>query len=193
MYHIELRQFPHNVCRFNLSGQELGAVVAPWVSEQFVEVGERKWRTDQARLTILEGPQLGMDQLTMGRGWRAAERQSVDVTERLLAEAKQALAGGVAVAVAQPAAPVAVSEGVAPEMARSPASGVQPASGAPLADPLALGVQLASLLGEDPAALLAAWREVAARASGLAPSESLALAEREVRGAGDGPGGQHGR
>ncbi|MGA2454409.1 MAG: hypothetical protein ABSG93_12905 [Solirubrobacteraceae bacterium] len=191
MYHIELRQFPHNVCRFNLSGQELGAVVAPWVSEQFVEVGERKWRTDQARLTILEGPQLGMDQLTMGRGWRAAERQSVDVTERLLAEAKQALAGGVAVAVAQPAA-VAMSEAVAAEVPRSAAASASQPAGAPLADPLALGVQLASLLGEDPAALLAAWREVAARASGLAPSESLALAERELR-AGDGPGGQHGR
>jgi hypothetical protein len=75
---------------------------------------------------------------------------------------------------------------------RSAAASASQPAGAPLADPLALGVQLASLLGEDPAALLAAWREVAARASGLAPSESLALAERELR-AGDGPGGQHGR
>jgi hypothetical protein len=58
-----------------------------------------------------------------------------------------------------------------------------------LADPLTLGVQLASLLGEDPAGLLAAWRAVAARASGLAPSESLALAERELRAGSDGPGG----
>jgi hypothetical protein len=47
-------------------------------------------------------------------------------------------------------------------------------------DPLALGVELAGLLGADPARLLAAWRGVAARSSGLAPSESLALAEREL-------------
>jgi hypothetical protein len=161
MYHIELRQFPHNVCRFNLSAPELGAIVTPWVSDQSVEVGERKWRTDQAKLTILEGPRLGVEQLTMGRGWRAAERESEDVTERLLAEAKQALAGQ---------------------------------AGMALADPLSLGVPIdlrsvASLLGEDPPALLAAWCEVAARTSGLAPSESLALAERELRAASDGPGG----
>jgi hypothetical protein len=164
MYHIELRQFPHNVCRFNLSGPELGALVTPWVSEQFVEVGERKWRTDQARLTILEGPHLGVEQLTMGRGWRAAERESEDVTDRLLGEAKQALAGQ------------------------------SPARPAALADPLTPGVladlrSVASLLGEDSAALLEAWRLVAARASGLAPSESLALAERELRAASDGPAG----
>jgi hypothetical protein len=186
MYHIELRQFPHNVCRFNLSDQELGAVVAPWVSEQFVEVGERKWRTDQARLTILEGPQLGMNQLTMGRGWRAAERQCEDVTERLLAEAKRALAAG----AAGPVTGVA-SQRAVPGLSQPPTPG---ASGTqPLADPLALGVQLAALLGQDPAALLSAWREVAARSTGLSPSESLALAEREIRSASEGLAGEHGR
>jgi hypothetical protein len=191
MYHIELRQFPHNVCRFNLSAPELGAIVTPWVSEQSVEVGERKWRTDQAKLTILEGPQLGMEQLTMGRGWRAAERESKDVTERLLAEAKQALAGQVgAVGVAAAAQPVATG---AASMATTPVGSTSQSEATALADPLTLGVQLASLLGEDPAGLLAVWREVAARAGGLTPSESLALAERELRAAGDGPAGEHGR
>jgi hypothetical protein len=90
MYHIELRQFPHNTCRFNLTEQELRAVLEPWVREKFVEVGERKWSPHQAKLTILEGPQLEVQQLSMGRGWRAAQRQSEDVTERLLAQAKQA-------------------------------------------------------------------------------------------------------
>jgi hypothetical protein len=190
MYHIELRQFPHNVCRFNLSAPQLGAIVTPWVSEQFVEVGERKWRTDQAKLTILEGPQLGVEQLTMGRGWRAAERQGEDVTERLLAEARQALAGQAAGnGVAGAAQAGAGGAGVA----AVPGAGGSQLAGAAglgaLADPLTLGVQLASLLGEDPAGLLAAWRAVAARASGLAPSESLALAERELRAGSDGPGG----
>jgi hypothetical protein len=90
MYHIELRQFPHNTCRFNLTEQELRALLEPWVREKFVEVGERKWSPHQAKLTILEGPRLEVQQLSMGRGWRAAQRQSEDVTERLLAQAKQA-------------------------------------------------------------------------------------------------------
>ncbi len=90
MYHLELRQFPHNTCRFNLTEQELRAVLEPWVREKFVEVGERKWSPHQAKLTILEGPRLEVQQLSMGRGWRAAQHQSEDVTERLLAQAKQA-------------------------------------------------------------------------------------------------------
>jgi hypothetical protein len=191
MYHIELRQFPHNVCRFNLSAPELGAIVTPWVSDQSVEVGERKWRTDQAKLTILEGPRLGMEQLTMGRGWRTAEREGEDVTERLLAEARQALAGragGNAAAAGGAAQSVASGAGVAPVLGTG-ASRTPAAELGALADPLTLGVQLASLLGEDSAALLEAWRAVAARASGLAPSESLALAESELRVAGDGPVG----
>jgi hypothetical protein len=163
MYHLELRQFPHNVCRFNLTEPEIRAVAMPWVRGQIVDVGERKWSPHQAKLTILEGPRLASGQLTMGRGWRAAERQGKDVTERVLAAAKEAARAE--------AAQVAVSA---------------PADAGALADPLGLGVQLASLLGQDPATLLAAWRLAAAQHPGLPPSESLARAEREIAGsAGD--------
>jgi hypothetical protein len=103
MYHIELRQFPHNTCRFNLTEQELRVVLEPWVREKFVEVGERKWSPHQAKLTILEGPRLEVQQLSMGRGWRAAQRQSEDVTERLLAQAKQADGATAGVGDAAPA------------------------------------------------------------------------------------------
>jgi hypothetical protein len=157
MYHLELRQFPHNVCRFNLTDEELRPVIEPWAREQIVEVGERKWSPHQARLTILEGPPLAMEQLTMGRGWRAAQRESEDVTERLLDAARHAEAGP--------------SGASAPE-ATTPASS--------LADPLSFGVQIAALLGPDPIALLDAWRAAAESAPGLAPSESLLLAERAV-------------
>jgi len=160
MYHVELRQFPHNMCRFNLTDAELRAIVDPWAREKVVEFGERKWSSQTARITILEGPQMSLDQLTMGRGWRAAQRQSEDVTDRVLAAARQALAS------AQPA--------------QAPAVPQPPAQPGALADPLALGVQLASLLGDDPGQLLSAWKEVAARSSGLSPSESLALAERQI-------------
>jgi hypothetical protein len=160
MYHVELRHFPHNMTRFNLTDAELGAIVEPWVRDQMVEFGERKWSPQQAKITIFEGPRMPLDQLTMGRGWRAAERESENVTDAVLAAARDAL----------------VAPAPAPPASAAPAS----ANGA-LADPLALGIQLASLLGDDPAGLLAAWRDVAARASGLSPSESLALAERQLR------------
>jgi hypothetical protein len=52
---------------------------------------------------------------------------------------------------------------------------------APPTDLLALGVQLASLLGDDPARLLAAWRGVSAESAGLSPSEALAVAEETLR------------
>jgi hypothetical protein len=163
MFHVELRHFPHNNARFNLTEAELMAIVEPWVRDQVVEFGERKWSPQQAKITIFEGPHLALDQLTMGRGWRTAERESENVTDAILAAAREALAASASVP--------------APPGSTQPAA----ANGA-LADPLALGVQLASLLGEDPAGLLAAWREVAARSSGLSPSESLALAERQLRG-----------
>jgi hypothetical protein len=169
MYHVELHQFPHNMSRFNLTDVELDTIVQPWAREQLVEFGERKWSPQQARLTILDGPRIPLEQLTMGRGWRAAQRQSEDVTEAVLATAREVLAA------AAPAPPLP------PQDASQQPPTQQPAQAAPLADPLALGVQLASLLGEDPERLLSAWKEVAARSSGLSPSESLALAERRIR------------
>ena len=164
MYHVELRQFPHNMSRFNLTEAELSTIVEPWVREQMVEFGERKWSPQQAKITIFEGPHMPLDQLTMGRGWRTAERESENVTDAVLAAAREAVAAAPTPApAAPPSAPTAAADGA-------------------LADPLALGVQLASLLGDDPAGLLAAWREVAARSTGLSPSESLALAERQTQG-----------
>jgi hypothetical protein len=165
MYHLELRQFPHNAWRFNLSDDELQSIVEPWAREQIVEVGERKWSPHTATITILQGPQLDIAQLSMGRGWRAAQRQSEDVTERLLGAAREA---GAAVGPGDP--------------------GGGGADAGALSDPLALGVQIAALLGAEPMALLDAWRAAAAGSPGLAPSESLALAEHALRS----PGGKQG-
>jgi hypothetical protein len=160
VYHIELRQFPHNMCRFNLTEQELLATVtAPWAREQWIELGERKWSPHQAKLTVLEGPELALDQLKMSRGWRNAQRQSEDVTERVLAAAKQA----------GDSSGTAVVAGLAAE---SFALGDASATGTDTA--------LLSLLGPDPAALLQAWRLVAERRPELSPSESLELAEETL-------------
>jgi hypothetical protein len=166
VYHIELREGVNNYNHFNVDAPELGAIVETWVRDKPVDLGERRWSPYQAKLKILEGPHLPIESLSMGRGWRTAERKSEDVTERIFAEARQALA-------ASPPGP-----GGAVPVAATPSLGLE--------DPLALGVALASLLGEDPAGLLAAWRQVAARSTGLSPSESLALAERDIGAASDG-------
>jgi hypothetical protein len=178
VYHVELRQFPHNMCRFNLSDAQLRVIVEPWTRKRVFEFGERKWSPEQARIRILEGPHLELEQLKMGRGWRTAERLGEDVTERVLADAEraeQALAGA-------GATPTPTAGGVE-------TVGVPGAAGASaLNDSFTLGVQIAALLGPDPMGLLEAWRAAAAGSPALTPSESLALAEQNIRSA----GGEHG-
>jgi len=155
VYHLELRQFPHNLCRFNLSEQELRAIVEPWTRDPWVELGERKWRPETAKLTVLEGPRIPLDQLSMGRGWRTVERNSTEVTERVLAAAKQ-LATPASEPSLQPSSP----------------------DTALVAD--SLGLELLALLGDGPAPLSQAWRLAATRFPERSPSECLALAEGAV-------------
>jgi hypothetical protein len=153
MFHVELRQFPHNACAFNLSDAELSQIVEPWSRERWIEFGERKWNPHQARMTVLEGPHLPVEDLAMGRGWRNAQHRSTDVTERVIA---QALASASAAST------------TATTAAESSAAGARSA----MLDP-----ELKPLLGPDPGALLQAWRLAAQRRPELSPSESLALAE----------------
>ena len=155
VYHIELRQFPHNMCQFNMTERELfDTVVLAWAQGEWIEMGDRKWNAHQAKLTVLEGPHLPLEELAMGRGWRNAERHGEDVTEQVIERARQAPQPG--------------------PTAAPPAPTVQHAPVPPTADPTE---QLRPLLGAEPAALLAAWRLTAERRPELAPSESLALAE----------------
>src|ERR1700735_2005039 len=96
MYHVELRQFPHNFCRFNLSEAELReAVLDAWARGEWIEFGERKWNPQQAKLIVVEGPQIPREQRSMGRGWRIVEREGKDVTEQLLAATRDANASAV--------------------------------------------------------------------------------------------------
>jgi hypothetical protein len=155
VHHIELRQFPHNLCHFNLDDGALGAIVKAWTTEPFVEIEGRKWNPHTAKLTILEGPEIPLDQLTMGRGWRVAERQGKDVSERVLKAAAEA--------------------------ARAPAAGAPqpaPSDGALEAD--SLGLELLSMLADGPAPLYYAWRLAAKRFPDRSPGECLMLAETAV-------------
>jgi hypothetical protein len=177
VFHVELRQFPHTACAFNLSGEELLALVVPWSREQWVELGERKWSPHRARLTVLEGPHLPVEDLAMGRGWGNAQRRGRDVTERVIAQARASQQGGEAAASGGDVAasdPGGVAPGGAPAPVDVPVAAAAPAAGSP-------ELELSPLLGSDPAALLQAWRLASERRPELAPSEALALAERTLR------------
>jgi hypothetical protein len=87
VFHVELRQFPHQARAFNLTREELESrILEPWTSGRAIELDERRWSPERARLTIYEAPRLAPDQLGMGRGWGNVTREGEDVTDRLLAE-----------------------------------------------------------------------------------------------------------
>jgi hypothetical protein len=180
VYHLELRKFPHVVCRFNQSEAQLRALVVPWAREQWVEEGERKWNANEATLTVLEGPKLSMPELAMGKGWRNAQRRSEDVTERVLAAARQGgeRAHGSRAAVGEASAGAQVPAGVA--------AGVGGGEGGRgvrdlelLADSLAL--ELLGLLESGPLPLAHAWALAHERLGTPTAAESLALGEGAVR------------
>lgn len=188
VYHMELRQFPHNVCRFNIPRAELREnVLVPWAQERWVEFGERKWSPHQATLTVLRGPRIPFGQLTMGRGWRTAQRGSEEVTEELLAEVRGELDGGgggepsAASRVTPAAARVATSGEAAAPVAEGGTT--QLPMGERRVEDLAadsLGLELLGQLGSEPAPLRRAWELAAERNQAAAASATLALAEGAV-------------
>ncbi len=174
MYHVELRQFPHNFCRFNLAEAELReAVLDAWARGEWIEFGERKWNPQQAKLIVLEGPHISLDQLSMGRGWRIAEREGKDVTEQLIAAAHS-----LSVADAHSLSIVAAGNAAGNEQ------GGSQAAVAPSLDPAVVSLvgELLGLLGEDPIPLMRAWQLALEGHPDRTPSECLALAEGLVRG-----------
>jgi hypothetical protein len=95
MFHIELRKFPHQTHAFNLTEPQLrGTVIAPWLRNQTIEVGDQKWVPDLSTLVILEGPELTTADMSLGRGWSVARRKGRDVTQEMLAPAPRAEAPG---------------------------------------------------------------------------------------------------
>ena len=161
VYHLQLRHFPRNMCRFNLSGEELRAtVLGPWVADRPFDLGELRWDPRHAQITVIEGPRMPLEQLSMGRGWRAAQRAGRDVTAEMLA------------AVGEAPAPGPGSAGEADRAAGPTRS----------ADPIAdsLGLRLLAQIGDDPTPLRHAWELASAENPERPASETLAIAERAV-------------
>src|ERR1700683_4925206 len=125
---MQLRQFPNNICHVNMTERELlETVVEGWARGQWIEMGERKWNPHQAKLTVLEGPEIPVEQLSVGRGWPKAQREGEDVTERVVAQAGQAQQQP---AVARPISPAAPTAPLAPTTPPgAPAEQLQPLLG----------------------------------------------------------------
>lgn len=184
------------MARFNLSSEEMLAVAVPWAKGEWIEFGERKWNPHEARLTVLEGPPIPVNQLRVGRGWRLAQRQAEDVTERVLAaaanapEAKPATPQSQGSSAPQSAEGALVgpagagriergSDGDAPTRQATSTAEESSADFGLLAD--SLGLQLLALLDRGTTGLSSAWELAQDRLPGRSAGESLALAERAVR------------
>jgi hypothetical protein len=102
-YHVEVRQFPNVARTFNLTRAQLDArVIAPWLAGQAVEMDDRKFSPDRAKLKIIEGPALRTDEIAIGRGWANAERAGQDATQRILARTATGSVGSVSGGVNAP-------------------------------------------------------------------------------------------
>jgi hypothetical protein len=88
VYHVEISQDNTHVRAFNLTADELERrfLVPLRAGRRFV-CEEKEFDPGSARLRVLEGPRLRLDQLTLGRGWTEAERAAGDVSERFISTA----------------------------------------------------------------------------------------------------------
>ena len=90
MFHVELRQFPHVARAFNLSREELEErVLGPWVREGAATLDERRFTRDRGKIKVFQAPELGGEQLGLGRGWANVAKAGEDVTTALLEEAQR--------------------------------------------------------------------------------------------------------
>lgn len=87
MFHVQLRQFPHLARAFNLNAEELHSrVLEPWGAGRRFQLQDRSWDPQRARLTVIEGPELRVDEIGLGRGWTSATRTGADVTAAVIAQ-----------------------------------------------------------------------------------------------------------
>jgi hypothetical protein len=90
MFHVELRQFPHVARAFNLTGEQLfSRILRPLAEGRPVQMNDRRWAPEKTKIAVYDAPELGVEEMGMGRGWGNVTKDGENVTERLLAEARQ--------------------------------------------------------------------------------------------------------
>jgi len=88
-FHVEISHGINHARAFNLESEELQRnVLEPWLEQEPIRLGDRDWDPRTSELQVLEGPALDPPELSFGQGWSNAERGSVNVTRRVIAEAE---------------------------------------------------------------------------------------------------------
>lgn len=84
-FHIEISHGVTHARVFNFGPDRLRAeVLDPWMQGRPVALGDKQWIPADCELKILEGPELGPNDLNFGRGWDSAEHTARDVTVAVL-------------------------------------------------------------------------------------------------------------
>jgi hypothetical protein len=95
VFHVELRQFPNVARAFNLSDPELhDQFLGDWVADRTIDYDDRRWSPEKTRLTVYEAPHLPPEEMGMGRGWANITKTGRDVTDEVVARARQGGAAG---------------------------------------------------------------------------------------------------
>lgn len=171
MFHIEVRERSHRLSRLNMTEQELAStVLVPWVRGERVELGERTWRPDEASIRIVEGPEIPIGAMTLGRGWPTALREGRDVTQALIAAAGRQFAAG--------AGPGGERAGPSPRGGPGATEAPAAADTALLAD--SLGLELLRRLSNGAMGLHEIWKVSAERHPQLPAGGSLEIASRAL-------------
>jgi hypothetical protein len=90
VFHVELRQFPHVARAFNLTRNELEArILGPWVRKGAATLDDRRFTRDRGKIKIYQAPELGGEQLGLGRGWSNVSRTGDEVTGAMLEAAQR--------------------------------------------------------------------------------------------------------
>lgn len=89
MLHVELRQGRNQTRAFNLGEEEaLRRFLLPFVGGRTLLHADREWEPRRTKLTVYEAPELGVEQMGMGRGWANVQKTGREVTTELLARAR---------------------------------------------------------------------------------------------------------
>jgi hypothetical protein len=85
VFHVELRQFPHQARAFNLEREELEErILRPWLAGATVQLQEHRFDPRKAKLAVYEGRGLESSEIGLGRGWANVTKSGTDVTAQLL-------------------------------------------------------------------------------------------------------------
>ncbi len=105
-FHVEISSgFRQRARTFNMDeGTLRSTILDPWMRGRRITLGDKDWEPKDCKLIILEGPELGDTDLSMGRGWSNAEKSSENVTRRLVEASQPASAPVVVVLAEGPAA-----------------------------------------------------------------------------------------